>query len=123
MQSKFNNESGSNGEAAPSTATPTPANVPAVPSEVRNFVADIGDLITATTSLTGADLARAKEKLIERAAAAKAALARMGSEVSERARQTARVTDDYVHDRPWQAIGIGAVLGLVIGIVLARRRG
>lgn len=123
MQSKLNTESGSNGEATPSTAAPTPSHVPAVPSEVRNFVADIGDLITATTSLTGADLARAKAKLVERAAAAKAALARMGNEVGERARQTARVTDDYVHDRPWQAIGIGALLGLVIGIVLARRRG
>lgn len=123
MQSKLYTESGSNGEAAPSTATDTPGNAPAVPSEVRNFVADIGDLITATTSLTGADLDRAKAKLVERAAAAKAALARMGTEVGERARQTARVTDNYVHDRPWQAIGIGALLGLVLGIVLARRRG
>jgi len=31
------------------------------------------------------------------------------------------VTDAYVHDQPWKAIGIGAALGFVLGFALARR--
>lgn len=37
------------------------------------------------------------------------------------ARQIACRADDYVHDRPWQGIGIGALAGLVMGLLLSRR--
>lgn len=128
MQAKnYSLESG-NGHAddAPSTAL-SPQDTPAVPGEVRSFIADVGDLIKATTTMSGEDLARARAHLVERAAAARASLERMGGAISDRARQTAKATDTYVHDRPWQALGIGAAisaaLGIVIGVLLARRRG
>lgn len=129
MQAKTYAPQSGNGhadDAAPSTAL-SPKDTPAMPGEVRSFVADVGDLLKATTTLSGEDLARARAHLIERAAAARASLERMGGVISDRARQTAKATDHYVHDRPWQAIGIGAalsaVLGVVIGVLLARRRG
>ena len=37
------------------------------------------------------------------------------------ARQAARVTDTYVHDNPWRAIGIGALAGLLLGYLASRR--
>lgn len=129
MQAKNYSPESGNGQAddtVPSTAL-SPQNAPAVPGEVRGFVADVGDLIKATTTLSGEDLARARAHLMERAAAARAALERMGGVIGDRARQTATATDTYVHDRPWQAVGIGAALGaalgVVIGILLARRHG
>jgi len=90
--------------------------------EFHNFIADIEDLITSMTPLTGEDLARAKAKLSERVAAAKESVTVMGSEVAHRARKTARATNRYVEENPWQAVGIGAALGLLIGVVLARRK-
>ena len=36
-------------------------------------------------------------------------------------KQAARVADDYVHDKPWQAIGIAAGVGLIIGLLIGRR--
>jgi ElaB/YqjD/DUF883 family membrane-anchored ribosome-binding protein len=41
--------------------------------------------------------------------------------VTERARQAARYTDDYVHENPWNAIGIAAGIGLLLGILMSRR--
>lgn len=38
-----------------------------------------------------------------------------------RARKVVSRADEYVHDKPWQGIGVGATLGLVIGLLLARR--
>ncbi|WP_409311497.1 stress response protein ElaB [Pectobacterium sp. B1J-3] len=38
-----------------------------------------------------------------------------------RAKQVVDKADTYVHDKPWQGIGIGATVGLVLGILLARR--
>jgi ElaB/YqjD/DUF883 family membrane-anchored ribosome-binding protein len=33
----------------------------------------------------------------------------------------ARATDEYVHDNPWQAIGVAAAVGFLLGLVVARR--
>jgi ElaB protein len=39
-----------------------------------------------------------------------------------RAIDTAKATDDYVRGNPWQAVGIGAAAGVVLGFLLATRR-
>jgi len=41
--------------------------------------------------------------------------------VLAKTRATARATDDYVHDSPWQVIGVAAALSLAIGWLLGRR--
>jgi len=39
----------------------------------------------------------------------------------ESTRKAARVTDEYVHDNPWKAIGITAVVGVLLGALLRRK--
>ena len=36
-------------------------------------------------------------------------------------RRVARATDHYVHDNPWQAIGVAGLVGLLLGVLLTRR--
>ncbi|PIJ50088.1 protein ElaB [Erwinia sp. OLTSP20] len=38
-----------------------------------------------------------------------------------RARQAVYRADDYVHEKPWHGIGVGATVGLVLGLLLSRR--
>ena len=38
-----------------------------------------------------------------------------------RVKQAVYRADDYVHEKPWQGIGVGAAVGLVLGLLLARR--
>ncbi|GAA3609026.1 stress response protein ElaB [Gibbsiella greigii] len=38
-----------------------------------------------------------------------------------RAKDAALRADFYVHEKPWQSVGIGATVGLVFGLLLARR--
>jgi ElaB/YqjD/DUF883 family membrane-anchored ribosome-binding protein len=33
----------------------------------------------------------------------------------------ARATDDYVHENPWSSIGAAAGVGLLVGMLIARR--
>ena len=117
-------ELASNGHSAGSTSTKNPA-ARAAPSgitrEFQNFVADMEDLIKASTSLTGDDFARAKANLSARVAAARAFVEEMPGTISDRARNTVKVADDYVREQPWQTIGIGAAVGLFIGFLLGRR--
>ena len=53
--------------------------------------------------------------------AAKVKLAQLSDASAERAKAAARATDDYVHDHPWHAVGIAALVGLVLGTLIARR--
>jgi ElaB/YqjD/DUF883 family membrane-anchored ribosome-binding protein len=89
--------------------------------ELHNFISDVEDLITSMTPLSGADLERAKQRLNQRVQAAKESLTEVSTEITERARESARVTNAYVHDHPWQSVGIGAILGLLVGIAINRR--
>ena len=52
---------------------------------------------------------------------AKLRLQELQGQAVDRARETARATDDYVHDNPWQAIGVAAVVGFVVGLLMNRR--
>jgi ElaB/YqjD/DUF883 family membrane-anchored ribosome-binding protein len=40
---------------------------------------------------------------------------------AECARDAARQADQFVHDKPWQAVGIAAAVGLVAGLLISRR--
>jgi ElaB/YqjD/DUF883 family membrane-anchored ribosome-binding protein len=52
---------------------------------------------------------------------AKLKLQELQDEALDQAKVAARVTDDYVHDNPWQAIGVAAAIGLLVGLVIGRR--
>jgi ElaB/YqjD/DUF883 family membrane-anchored ribosome-binding protein len=41
--------------------------------------------------------------------------------ISERGKEAAVAADDYVHNKPWQVIGVAAVAALAAGFFLSRR--
>lgn len=41
--------------------------------------------------------------------------------IVERGRQAVKATDHYVHDNPWQAIGIAGLVGLLFGMLVSRK--
>lgn len=92
-----------------------------VSREFHNFIADIEDLVKATTNLTGEDLNKAKAKLSERVEAAKESITDMSESIIHRVGKGATITNQYVHEKPWNAIGTTAVVGFVLGYLLARR--
>jgi ElaB/YqjD/DUF883 family membrane-anchored ribosome-binding protein len=52
---------------------------------------------------------------------AKLSLQELEGQAVDRAKAAARATDDYVHDNPWQAIGVAAAVGIVVGLLMNRR--
>lgn len=41
--------------------------------------------------------------------------------VLAQSRRAARATDEYIHDKPWQAVAVAGLAGLVIGALMCRR--
>lgn len=97
----------------------------ALSQEFQNFVADIEDLVKSSTSLSGDELAAAKDRIKERIGQAKALLGQTGESVAERARRSLAATNDYVNEEPWKAVGmsagVGAAVGFLLGLLVARR--
>jgi ElaB/YqjD/DUF883 family membrane-anchored ribosome-binding protein len=52
---------------------------------------------------------------------AKLSLQELEGQAVDQAKAAARATDDYVHDKPWQAIGIAAAVGILVGLLMNRR--
>jgi ElaB/YqjD/DUF883 family membrane-anchored ribosome-binding protein len=98
-----------------------PANRDRLVQDMRTVIADAEDLLRATANQAGEKIAVARERIQDSLHQAKVKLAEAEAVVTERAKQAARYTDDYVHDNPWRAIGVAAGIGLLLGLLMARR--
>jgi ElaB/YqjD/DUF883 family membrane-anchored ribosome-binding protein len=98
-----------------------PVNRDRLVQDMRSVIADAEDLLRATANQAGEKIAVARERIQDSLHQAKVKLAEAEAVVSERAKQAARYTDDYVHDNPWAAVGVAAGVGLLLGILISRR--
>ncbi len=97
--------------------------------EARNKVVDefsavlteAEDMLKRAANETGEKAKDLRSHVEAKLLAAKLRLQELQGEALDRAKETARATDDYVHDNPWQAIGIAAVAGFVVGLLMNRR--
>ena len=90
-------------------------------ADLRVVVADAEELLRATASQAGEKVDAARERIQASLASAKMKLTDAERAAVEQARKAARATDEYVHENPWRAVGIAAVAGLVLGVLISRR--
>lgn len=84
-------------------------------------VADAEALLKATANQGGEKLAEVRARTEESLRAVKTRLAEAQDALLAKTKEAARVTDEYVHEKPWNAIGVAAGLGLLIGFLMGRR--
>jgi ElaB/YqjD/DUF883 family membrane-anchored ribosome-binding protein len=82
---------------------------------------DAEELLREAASTTGEKAAELRERALAALKRTRDTLYDAQDAVIQKGRYAARVTDDYVHDKPWQAIGIAAGAALVIGMLISRR--
>ncbi len=90
-------------------------------SDFKVVIADAEALIKATANQGGEAVVNLRAKAEESLAAAKVKLADAQDALIEKGKIAAQATDDYVHEKPWHAVGIAAGVGLVIGLLIGRR--
>lgn len=90
-------------------------------ADFKLVVADAEDLLRVTAGQAGDKVAEIRSRAQERLAIAKAKLADAEEAVIARAKQAGRAADDYVHEHPWSAVGIGAGIGFLVGLLVGRR--
>ncbi|CAN5292178.1 DUF883 family protein [soil metagenome] len=97
------------------------SNMKSVNTDMKSLVKDAQELFSAATSLTGekADELRSKgmrllDSALEKAQNVQATAIQAGKDA-------AASTEGYVKTNPWQAIAASAGVGLVLGVLLARK--
>ncbi len=90
-------------------------------TDMKTLVQDAQDLFREATSATGmkADELRSKgmallETAMTKAQDVQAAAVETGKELATNA-------DDYVHENPWRAVAVSATIGMLVGLLIARK--
>ena len=109
------------------TATSTTPSSATLASErvlevLKASVDDAEALLREAASATGDRAAELRERALKSLRATRETLHETQDIVLEHGRRAARVTDDYVHDNPWQAVAAAGLAGLLLGLVLSGRR-
>ncbi|VVE46759.1 membrane protein [Pandoraea pneumonica] len=90
-------------------------------TDIKTVLADAEDLLKQAANTTGERASELSDKALALLKQAKEKASDVQVVVVEKSKQAARVTDDYVHDHPWQAVGIAAGIGVVVGLLLNRK--
>jgi ElaB/YqjD/DUF883 family membrane-anchored ribosome-binding protein len=89
--------------------------------DLRTLIEEGEALLRGVASEADALGADAQQRLAEQLESARVRLAELEKVATERTKAAAKATDDWVHDNPWQAVGIGVGVGLVVGLLIGRR--
>ena len=89
--------------------------------EVGTLMEDVQDLLSRVAHVADPEIARLRAKVERGMTTAKKTLGMRMDHVQRRTKDALTAGDSYVRDRPWQAIGIAALAGVVVGILVARR--
>lgn len=96
-----------------------------ISDEMKSFVSDVEDVVKRVADVSDADVALVRQRIQAVIESAKEGVTTTAAQVKRQAQRAAEQTDEYVHESPWQAIGIGAAvaaaLGITIGYFAARR--
>ena len=90
-------------------------------AEIKSLIADVEDLVARIADLKDSDVARVRTRVLSAVDAAKQTLAGGADSLRQQAQSAARGADDYVRESPWAAVGLAALVGAVVGILVARR--
>jgi ElaB/YqjD/DUF883 family membrane-anchored ribosome-binding protein len=97
------------------------SNIKTVQSDMRTLVRDAQDLFREATTATGekADALRARGLSLLDSAMAKAQDVQAAA--IETGKEMAETADNFVQENPWKAVAISAGVGLLLGVLIARK--
>jgi len=90
-------------------------------ADLKIFVNDTDALLKQAKTLSGEAALAAREEFERRLAQARQGYEQARSLASDHAHHYLDRTEGYVRNEPWKAIGIAALVGAIVGVLLARR--
>lgn len=95
----------------------TEATAEKLAADLRLVISDAEALLRATAGQAGETIAAARAKVQDSLDSARIELGALGEEYA----QQVRAVDGYVRGHPWQAVGIAALAGIALALLISRR--
>jgi ElaB/YqjD/DUF883 family membrane-anchored ribosome-binding protein len=89
-------------------------------ADLKLVIADAEELLRLTAGQAGDKAVELRLRMQARMEQAKADLARLQNVAMDGAKDASRAADVYVQENPWQAVGIAAGLGFLLGVLVSR---
>ena len=90
-------------------------------TDIRAVIADAEEILKATADQTGEKIANLRTRVQDRLLGARIRLDAAEAALIDKTRAAARAADNYVHESPWQAVGLGVGVGFLLGLLMGRR--
>lgn len=90
-------------------------------ADMKVVIADAEEILKSTADVAGEKMASIRSKIEARLKDAKIRLEDAEAALVDKTRACARATDDFVHEQPWKAVGVAAIVGLALGVLIGRR--
>ncbi len=97
-------------------------------SSIDALMTDFGALLTEVETLlqrannaSGANADAIQSELETKLLAAKQRMLDLEGPAADAAKAVKQATENYVHQNPWQSIGIAAAVGFLAGVILSRK--
>jgi ElaB/YqjD/DUF883 family membrane-anchored ribosome-binding protein len=90
-------------------------------ADFKAIVADSEELLHVTAGQVGEKAGAVRDRIQQRLRLARTQFDAVEAAALRRARDAASATDGYVHAHPWEAAGIAAGVGMLIGMLISRR--
>jgi ElaB/YqjD/DUF883 family membrane-anchored ribosome-binding protein len=87
--------------------------------DVKVLVKDVQELLKATTSVVGDKATEARSRVQDHLKTVQDKLGDHYETVRTKGQEAFTTTDGYVRDNPWNAVGIAAGVGFVVGIAFS----
>jgi ElaB/YqjD/DUF883 family membrane-anchored ribosome-binding protein len=89
--------------------------------DVRQVIDDVQTLLAQAAESGGQQAQELRSRAADQLKRAQARLGDLQHAAAERSRAAMHATDDWVHLHPWGAVGLGAGIGFLVGLLVARR--
>lgn len=89
--------------------------------ELRKVVHDAQEMLNHQIESADDGYRSARKQLAQSVEHANRQLQGAERALLDQTRKVVRETDHYVHDHPWESVGVSAGIGLLVGLLIARR--
>ena len=88
---------------------------------MKAALAEAEDLLRSAANATGDQAAELRARALDSLRVTRESLLDTQESLLRQGKKVIREADDYVHDKPWQAVAAVGVVGLLLGLLISRR--
>lgn len=90
-------------------------------AELKSLSDTLEEVLSSSSDKSKEELSKLRSKAEKALKESRYRLGETGDALAKQTREAAARADEYVRDNPWTGVGIGAAVGVVLGVLLTRR--